>query len=205
MPKVTDDHRIERRRQIAVAALTCFSRKGFEGTSMADIIAESGLSAGSLYLHYKNKNDLIEHVVADVMEARGADLMSIAGIDPLPHPTIVIRRFVEGVTRELGGSGILLQVWALSGRDPVLTALVGDFMQRLRGMHAEYITDWLRQNGVPEEPAARRAALIAPLVLGLCQGYLVQSAVVPDFDAEGYLASLAMIDFGEPVEDSLGA
>jgi len=49
----------ERRAQILQAALTCFARKGYHLTTMDDIVAESGLSKGSLYWHYKSKKDLL--------------------------------------------------------------------------------------------------------------------------------------------------
>ena len=49
----------ERREQILQAALTCFSKKGYHLTTMDDIVAESGLSKGSLYWHFKNKKDLL--------------------------------------------------------------------------------------------------------------------------------------------------
>ena len=52
MPKVTDEYRIAKREEIADAALRAFRRKGFQGASMADIIAESGLSAGAIYGHF---------------------------------------------------------------------------------------------------------------------------------------------------------
>lgn len=47
------------RERIIVAAITCIARKGIEGTSMADIWKEAGLSAGALYVHFKNKEDLV--------------------------------------------------------------------------------------------------------------------------------------------------
>jgi hypothetical protein len=43
-----------------------------------------------------------------------------------------------------------------------------------------------RVEGDPDEWATR----IAPVVLGLGPGFMVQRAVVPDFDEEGYLAML---------------
>ena len=43
MPKISDDRRSQRRRQIAAAALRCFIRQGFEATSMADIVTDSAL------------------------------------------------------------------------------------------------------------------------------------------------------------------
>ena len=49
----------ERRDQILQAAIACFSRKGYHLTTMNDIVAESGMSKGSLYWHYKNKKDIL--------------------------------------------------------------------------------------------------------------------------------------------------
>ena len=45
-----------------------FARKGFQATSMADIIAESGLSAGGIYGLYKSKEDLIQVAIAELLE-----------------------------------------------------------------------------------------------------------------------------------------
>jgi AcrR family transcriptional regulator len=47
------------RERILRAAIMCISRKGVEGTSVTDIHTEAGLSAGTLYVHFQNKEDLI--------------------------------------------------------------------------------------------------------------------------------------------------
>jgi len=52
------DRTEERRRQIMEAALVCFARKGYYKTTMDDIVAESGLSKGSLYWYFDSKDDL---------------------------------------------------------------------------------------------------------------------------------------------------
>jgi len=52
------DRAEERRQQIMDAALACFARKGYHRTTMDDIVAESGLSKGSLYWYFKSKDDL---------------------------------------------------------------------------------------------------------------------------------------------------
>ena len=195
MPKVTEDHKAERRRQIANAALRCFSRKGFEGTSMADIIAESGLSAGAIYLHYKNKQDLVGHVVSDVLRGRSNDLIGLSALDPLPHPAAVVRTFVTGMTQELGGAGILVQVWSIAAREPELAHLITDFIVELRRLYSAYFLAWFRQTGLPDAVAVSRADAIVPVVVGICQGYVLQAAIVPGFDGEQYLASVALLDF----------
>lgn len=47
-----------RRQQIIVAAKRVFSQKGLSGTTMEDIAKESELSPGTLYLYFKNKEEL---------------------------------------------------------------------------------------------------------------------------------------------------
>lgn len=59
MPKRDPEHMNAQRERIIMAAIACIARKGVEGTSMADIWKEAGLSAGALYVHFKNKGDLV--------------------------------------------------------------------------------------------------------------------------------------------------
>jgi len=47
-----------RRQQIIVAAKRVFSNKGFNKTTMEDIAKEAELSPGTLYLYFKNKEEL---------------------------------------------------------------------------------------------------------------------------------------------------
>lgn len=47
-----------RRQQIMVAAKRVFSEKGFTKTTMEDISKEAELSTGTLYLYFKNKEEL---------------------------------------------------------------------------------------------------------------------------------------------------
>ncbi len=47
-----------RRQQIIVAAKRIFSKKGLSRTTMEDIAKESELSPGTLYLYFKNKEEL---------------------------------------------------------------------------------------------------------------------------------------------------
>jgi AcrR family transcriptional regulator len=50
--------RERRRQQIIVAAKRVFSEKGFSKTTMEDIAWEAELSPGTLYLYFKNKDEL---------------------------------------------------------------------------------------------------------------------------------------------------
>lgn len=70
MPRVTEEHREHMRRRIQGAALSCIGRKGFSAVSMADIIAESELSAGAVYVYYKGKDELFLDASRSVMRDR---------------------------------------------------------------------------------------------------------------------------------------
>ena len=50
--------RERRRQQIIVAAKRVFSERGFSRTTMEDIAREAELSPGTLYLYFKNKDEL---------------------------------------------------------------------------------------------------------------------------------------------------
>jgi AcrR family transcriptional regulator len=59
MPKRDPEHMSAQRERIVRAAILCIADKGVERTTIADIWRKAGLSAGSLYVHFTNKNDII--------------------------------------------------------------------------------------------------------------------------------------------------
>src|SRR5664279_5267815 len=126
MPKVSEQHRLDRQDEIIAAALTAFRRKGFQATSMAEIIAESGLSAGAIYGYFGSKSDIILAVATKVIGARIADLENLARLHPLPEPTKVIRILLDGLLGSLGPPAVLIQVWGEAATDPALRALCSD-------------------------------------------------------------------------------
>jgi len=59
--------------QIVETALRLFSQKGFEAVSVRDISGELELPAPALYVHFKNKQDILDEILRR-MEARDADI-----------------------------------------------------------------------------------------------------------------------------------
>lgn len=59
MPKVSDEHVQERKRQILDAATASFARSGIHGSTMDDICAGAGLSKGAVYGYFKSKDDIV--------------------------------------------------------------------------------------------------------------------------------------------------
>jgi AcrR family transcriptional regulator len=60
--------REQRRRQIMRAAHKVFSSKGFTKTTMEDIARDAELSPGTLYLYFKNKDELYASLSVEVLE-----------------------------------------------------------------------------------------------------------------------------------------
>jgi AcrR family transcriptional regulator len=60
--------REQRRREIMNAARKVFSINGFSKTTMEDIAREAELSPGTLYLYFKNKDELYASLSVEVLE-----------------------------------------------------------------------------------------------------------------------------------------
>lgn len=194
MPKITDVRRNLRRRQIADAALRCFVRNGFEATSMADIIAEADLSAGAIYLHYENKQDLVNQVVEHVLTKRTQELERLATSDPVPEPAQVIRDFVDRL-RSGSGADIRVHMWSTALREPSLGRVFEQYAAERLRLHVAYVRSWLLQQGLDATAADERAEPLAQLIIGLCQGFVVQIATAPGEAPEGYLKGLGWLSF----------
>lgn len=57
-----------RREQILTAALKAFSRGGYHGTHVADVIAEAQIARGTFYLHFQSKHDVFAALVDRTLE-----------------------------------------------------------------------------------------------------------------------------------------
>jgi TetR/AcrR family transcriptional regulator, transcriptional repressor of aconitase len=193
VPKISEEYRTARRSEIARAALRCFARKGFDATSMADIIAESGLSAGAIYGHYKSKNELIQLTVADLLEGRFDDLSEVLSAEHLVPPGELIGLFLRGVRSEIGDVSILVQVWAAAVRDAELRRMASGIAAKIQGMFTRYLIAWHEQEGISAAEAQDRAARESAICIGIAQGYIVQTAILDDFDGDAYIASVQAV------------
>lgn len=191
MPKVTEEHRAARRQQILQAALRLFARSGFGATSMADIIDESGLSAGAIYGHYKNKDELIRVAVSEIMAARFLEVATAREREPLPSPGDVVRLLVTGLTDQVGELQLLLQVWGQVPINPELAGVASEIGTRVTEMFRGYLAHWYASTTeLDEEGADALARRHVPLYIGLLHGFVTQSALFEGFDGEAYLAAV---------------
>ncbi|QDZ16028.1 TetR/AcrR family transcriptional regulator [Humibacter ginsenosidimutans] len=193
MPKVSDEHREARRRQILEAAMRSFLRGGFQESSMSDIIAESGLSAGAIYGHFASKSEIVAAVASEVLEGGLAAMKEMREPDGTPsHPLDLIQRLVAGLMERAGGTALPVQVWGRAVIDPELRAMFGTVVPAIRAVIADQIALWMHETcGVPDDVAVARGAELAPLMTGILQGGITQAELLDGFDLTAYLALAA--------------
>jgi AcrR family transcriptional regulator len=190
MPKVSEQHRLDRQDEIVDAALRAFRRKGFQATSMAEIIAESGLSAGAIYGYFASKSEIVLAVATKIVGARVVDIDNFTRGNPMPEPANVIRMLLDGLIASVGQPAVLVQVWGEAATDPALLELCVEIFASLREAITAYLSRWQQvEHGLFEREAHRIASAQAPLFLSAVQGFVVQDSLVTGFDREQYLST----------------
>lgn len=198
MPKVTDEHRAGRRDQILSAATRCLTRRGIAATSVADIIQESGLSAGAIYLYFPSKHAILLAVAARVVTWRADEIAALGTLDPVPSPLATLHALAQSAREQSGiASGVfprlILQFWGEATTDPELLEIAQDSFDSIRTATHTYLTGWARQQGHDADGAATWAAAYAPVMLSIFQGFFIQSTLDRTFDASAYLDRFAHV------------
>ena len=195
MPQVSEQHREARRDQIVEAALRCFAQKGFHRTSMADIIAEAGLSAGAIYLHFDGKQQIALAVARRILGNRRAEFAGRLRDDgELPPPSAMLRLMMAGLSSEVRDPRLLVQLWGEGVTDPELSLMIGPLFDEVRTVMHPYLARWGEHRlGMTPDAAAAWADDLVPVFLGLGQGFIIQSALVPGFDQDGYFRAVSSL------------
>ena len=63
----SEERKKEKEEKITEAALSSFRDKGIEGTSIRDIMNKTDFGLGTFYLYFRDKKDLEEKIVLDIM------------------------------------------------------------------------------------------------------------------------------------------
>lgn len=188
MPRVSDAYRQARRDQIVAATLRVLQRRGLRDLTMADIIEESGLSAGSVYSHFERKDELIELVATRVIGSR-LDALT----DPDQAPPRSPAQLVTWWLTEIAGAevpfGALVQIWGEAASDPAMRAIVLRRITAIEEAFAAAAEQWLRATG--GDPA--QAGATARAMLTACQGHIVRAAVLGPQDPAETVAGMGLL------------
>jgi AcrR family transcriptional regulator len=178
MPKITQAQRDTRRQNILDAALRCFSRDGFHNTTTADIVRESEVSQGTLYLYFANKDDIIA-ALADDRHQSEALLTALAQReqDPIRGLLSLIELHGSKLTDgdRLDGRRVGVQGWAEALRNPDIHTSVVHGLTTVRGAIVRLIergqhTGQIRPEIDPDAVSRTLVAVFQGLVLQVVWG-----------------------------------
>ncbi|WP_186393011.1 MULTISPECIES: TetR/AcrR family transcriptional regulator [unclassified Pannonibacter] len=192
MPRISPEKLEERRQQIRAAAARCFARKGIQATTMREIFAEAGLSAGAVYNYYKTKDELIADGIT-ASTAESAEAITAAA---------EVLSFDEVIGRFLAD----LKAAASDGRaraTPMIHAEVAvrpDLLKVFQEGRSR-IRDALRAQLARTRPdlSPQETARLAGFVLAFYQGLVSEAALgsLPDLEAMHGIIRLVLSQYGK--------
>jgi AcrR family transcriptional regulator len=191
MPRVTPAYRQVRRDQIASAALRCLRRNGVRGTSIADVVAESGLSAGAIYSHFQNKAELANYIAGSLLTWRIEEFESETASE-LASPVAAMRFMLGVFDDEEVAPAVLLQFWAEATTDAELRTVMAGTIGRMRAAFGTAVRPWA-VGRVGETGATLLAERTASVMIALCQGYIANAALFGPRPVEEYLRDAAAV------------
>lgn len=107
----------ETHRRILQAALKCFIQQGYHATTMDDVAAASHTSKGTLYYHFKSKDDLFESAIRwffetsigpEALAPMEASPTAVGKLRILAQATLELSEQAEGIFN------LFLEFWASS-------------------------------------------------------------------------------------------
>jgi AcrR family transcriptional regulator len=176
MPKVPQAHLDARRQQIIDAARARFATHGFARTSLADIVAESGLSNGSIYRYFTSK----DQIVTAVCEESSAPLPSALTLESATG----FLEHVRAAAREKGHARLVAQIYAEAAVSPSLAEIVDRQLAAMRTAVADLIA---------ADHPDRDSESAAEAFVAVSVGYILQLAVRGDLDSAPFAKALTGI------------
>src|SRR5262245_19425512 len=193
MPRVSSEHRAAQRQRILDAARRCFMREGFHPTSMQDILAEAGISAGGVYVYFKSKDEIVAAIALDTLAFFTAALERLLATDQLPPLAAALcglLRTLREHDQEQPTFQVAVQGWGEAGRSPHLAAQVAAAQTRGRALFGRLVQRYQARGDLdPAAPPER----IAQVLIAIMMGYVAQYALLGDVDVDVFTAGLQLL------------
>lgn len=176
----------DRPREICTAALEVFSEKGFAAARLDEIARRAGVSKGTLYLYFKDKEDLFRAVVRDTMAPNIGAIATAAATAEAPFADIVrmlLPNFADIAGRVPVG-GVAKMVIGESRNFPELAKVWHDEVaSKALGLIAGMIAAAQKRGEVrPGDPRFHAFTLMGPMLMGVLWRETLQPAGGAELD-----------------------
>jgi AcrR family transcriptional regulator len=169
----------QRREEILRAAETCFTERGYHGTTIDHIAERCGLSKGAIYWHFPGKRELFlalfDHYREMLVEVRRSVGAAASAADGL-------RSFARGAFFELTDmvslAELTLEYMAHASRDEEVRARFRLMYEDLKAIVVELVERGLQDGTFRDvDPES-----VARVLTALGDGLLMQKIAFPDLD-----------------------
>ncbi|MET9261297.1 TetR/AcrR family transcriptional regulator [Amycolatopsis sp. NPDC004079] len=174
---MSQQYKHDQRGEILAAARRCFLRNGFHRTSMQDVFAEAGKSAGAVYRYFPKKEDMIVAVAAqnldDVTGVLRAALARGTGEHGVGEVMAELLEAVRDLHRDRQLAAMAVLVWSEAQRSPELA-------ERLTAASAEMsaeVAGLVRDRQEAGTWTSASADALAQAILALLPGFLFNLAL----------------------------
>jgi AcrR family transcriptional regulator len=179
-----------RRQAILEAALDVFAAEGFAAAKLDDVADKAGVAKGTIYLHFKDKQDLFEQMVRDAVLPVIARLEELAKVPDLPAELVLRAMFDVFRTQVLGTrrKDLLRLILTEGPRFPAIAVFYHrEVVARGLTLMGELLNRARAKGDLSAEGLARFPQLVvAPLILAVVWDSLF--AAIEPLDVEGLLA-----------------
>ncbi|GLV60806.1 fatty acid metabolism regulator protein [Dictyobacter sp. S3.2.2.5] len=169
----------ERKQQILEAAIAVFARLGFAESRMDDIAAQAGLSKGTLYLYYKNKDALIAALLKYFFTQEMEHLRAFVEVEreePVSEQLLLLtRQFSVTMQSMVELMPISFEFYSLAGRDSEIRQFLQDYFREYRRELARLIERGSSRSEFQSVDAQATAVTIAALFEGLALLHFVDT------------------------------
>ncbi len=175
----------ERRNTILDAAERCFVRTGFHRTTMQDVAAEAGMSAGNLYRYFPSKEAIVSGLSERDRDELAADFARISSAeDFLVAFAAMGRKHLIEDPREK--AILVMEIWSEATRNPQISTQCGDFESEAR-RHMRMVFTQAQHSGAIAAHVDVDMAI--RMMLTYADGLFKRRALEPNFDGERELAA----------------
>jgi TetR/AcrR family transcriptional regulator, transcriptional repressor for nem operon len=192
MVRYTKEHKQETRQRIIATAGRRLKRDGIDGSGVATLMKDAGLTNGAFYAHFASKDSLVATAIANELDTLHANIVEQAdpGAAGLEQ---IVRWYLSADHRDNPVDGCpnaaLLDEIARSGDDAIRQAYTDGVLVVIDGLAARM---------TPEDPASARVKALG--LLGLMAGTLQLARALTDRQLsddlleQGLRNALALVD-----------
>ena len=179
------DHRMARRREfdegvVLDAAVQCFWARGYESTSVKDLMERTGLTAASLYNAYGDKRAMFRTALDQYIESSIGARIRRCGTLP---PRDAIRSFFGDILRrslsdrERKGCMVVNSALELAPHDPEFCGMIVEALKRIESFFLTCVETGQANGAITR---SRPALGLAQHLLGVLMGLRVLARVRPE-------------------------